>query len=176
MFRLPRSTTARWENKQWTFSGPVSERLNEWEREKEKENPGVLFIFSHLRALLESPWDPSSVTKRRPERILFIVADSWTTRTSHDCESWIASPDTWKKVKWRKFIFSWQKIEVERSVSYLKIFSPFLSYKFENNRADSKINHKILFCTSYLEFQETIFCAKIFNIRKINIRSNFYQN
>lgn len=117
---------------------------------KRKRSPGILFIFSHLRALLESPWDPSSVTKRRPERILFTVADSWTTRISHDCESWIASPDTWKKVKWRKFIFSWQKIEVERSVSYLKIASSFRSYKFENNRADSKINHKISFCIPHI--------------------------
>lgn len=71
---------------------------NAWMNERERGSSGVLFIFSHLRALLGSPWDPSSVTKRRPERTLFTVTDSWTTRTSRDCESWIASPDAWKKL------------------------------------------------------------------------------
>lgn len=54
-------------------SGRFRARLrNAWmnEREKERESSGVLFIFSHLRALLGSPWDPSSVTKRRPKRTL----------------------------------------------------------------------------------------------------------
>lgn len=52
----------------------------------------ALFIFSRLRALLGSLQSPSvgNVTRRRPERTLFTVANSWTSR---DCESQIALRD-----------------------------------------------------------------------------------
>lgn len=77
-FRLPWSTAARWENKQWTFSGPGPARGGKRER--------ALFIFSRLRALLGSLQGPSvgNVTRRSAERTLFTAANSWTSR---DCES-----------------------------------------------------------------------------------------
>lgn len=51
-FRLPRSTAARWENKQWTFSGPVLPR-------SARGGERALFIFSRLRALLGSLRGPT---------------------------------------------------------------------------------------------------------------------